>query len=214
MKITKFLPLSGIVFVLLVVISVLLGGSTPGSTESGAKVASYYDAHNARLFIESFLIAASALFIVVFGATLVRVLSPATAQDGERSIWDRVVVAGSALVAAAFMFVATVNFALADGATKVSEAALQALNLVENNSWVFFNSALGVLMLGAAGAWLTSARGYRWLGWVALVLAIALFIPFADFIALLASGLWIVVASIVLFRDQAAEQYAVAPTVP
>lgn len=207
----KLLPLSGIVFVLLVVVSVLLGGSTPGSTASGAKVASYYDAHNARMFVESFLLAAAGFFAVAFGATLARWLSGADAVA--RSAWTRVVLAGVTLVAAAFMFVATVNFALADSPTKVSGSALQALNLVANDSWVFLNAALGVLMLGAAAAWLASERGYRWLAWIALVLGVALFIPFADFIALLASGLWIIVASVVLFRAEDAERYAVSPTV-
>ena len=55
----------------------------------------------------------------------------------------------------------------------------------------------------------------RWLGWAALVLGILLFIPFADFIALLVTLVWILVVSVVLFtragaaRPVAAE--AVAP---
>jgi hypothetical protein len=208
MQIRRLLPLSGIVFVALVIVGVLLGGSTPGSTAPGTKVASYYDSHGARLFIESFIVAASGLFVVVFGATLGRSLT--SAQEAGRSVWERLVLAGSILVAAAFLFVATVNFAIADSPTKVSGSALQALNLVTNDSWVFLNSALGVLMLGAAASWLASARDYRWLAWVALVLGIALFIPFADFVALLASGLWIVIASVVLFRAQDAEGDVVA----
>jgi hypothetical protein len=210
MEIRKLLPLSGIVFVGLVILAVLLGGSTPGSTATGEEVASYYDAHSTRLGIESFVLAASGLFAVIFGATLGRSLR--AADEGARSIWERVLVAGGALVAAAAVFVATINFALADNPTKVSASALQALNLLTNDTWLLFNSALGVLMLGAAGSWLTSARRDRWLGWVALGLGIALFIPFADFFALLASGLWIIFASVVLFRAEAAERYAVAQT--
>ena len=208
MEIRKLLPLSGVVFVALVILGVLLGGSTPGSSAAGSKVAAYYDSHNARLFIESFVLAASGLFAVLFGATLSRLL--ATPAEGARSIWDRVVLGGSVLVAAAFMVIATINFAIADSPTKVSGSALQALNLLVNDTWVLFNSSLGVFMVGAAGAWLTSARGYRWLGWVALVLGIALFIPYADFVALLASGVWIVVASVLLFREEAAGRPTVA----
>jgi hypothetical protein len=210
MDIRKLLPLSGIVFVVLVIVSVLLGGSTPSSTSSGAEVASFYDSHGAREFVGAFLLTASGLFVVVFGATLGRCLS-ATGVAGA-SVWPRVVLAGSILFAAAVGLVATISFALADAPTKVSASALQALNLLENDTWVFFNGALGVFMLGAAGSWLTPARGFRWLGWVALVLGIALFIPFADFVALLASGLWIIVASVVLFRQQETERYPVAPT--
>jgi hypothetical protein len=46
---------------------------------------------------------------------------------------------------------------------------------------------------------------------VALVLGIALFIPFADFIALLASGLWIIVTSAMLFRERSDARYVAAP---
>lgn len=56
------------------------------------------------------------------------------------------------------------------------------------------------MMLGAAGSLLGTARGYRWLGWAALVLGIALFIPFADFFALLLTLIWIIVTSVMAFR--------------
>jgi hypothetical protein len=71
------------------------------------------------------------------------------------------------------------------------------------------------MMLGAGGSLLARTRPrtrlYRWLGWAALVLGIALFIPFVDFVALLLSGVWIIVTSVMLFRERAEAQYAVAP---
>jgi hypothetical protein len=57
-------------------------------------------------------------------------------------------------------------------------------------------------MLAAAGAALTVARLLpRWLGWAALVLGVALFIPFADFFALLLTLIWILVVSVMLGRS-------------
>jgi hypothetical protein len=62
-------------------------------------------------------------------------------------------------------------------------------------------------MLGAAGSLL--AHGVSLVrAWVALVAGITLFIPFADFTALLVSGLWTIATSIILFR----RNRAVAPT--
>jgi hypothetical protein len=126
-------------------------------------------------------------------------------------VWELVVVAGSALTGAAVLVGATVHFALADGATHVSGNALQAFNLVDNNIWVAFNPALGVMMLGAAGSLLTAAAGRRWSGRSAFVLGIALFIPFVDFFAMLASGLWIVVMSVILYRASAEAPVAATP---
>ena len=71
---------------------------------------------------------------------------------------------------------------------------------------VAFNAGFGVMMLGAAGCLLTRAGSYRWLGWIAVVLGIALFIPFADFIALILTLIWILVVSVLLFRHATAAQ--------
>jgi hypothetical protein len=76
---------------------------------------------------------------------------------------------------------------------------LQPLNALDADSWVLFNSGLGVLMLGA-GASLLARRAYPVLGWIALLAGILLFIPFADFFALLVSGLWIIVTGVIAFR--------------
>lgn len=205
------LPLSGIAAVALVATGVCLGGQTPSSTATGARVASYYDAHQARMFVASFVLVAAGLFVLLFASTLARSLSPADGRGG--SVWERVLVAGGAVFAAAAGFAGAVNFALADSPTKISEPALQAVNLLLNDGWVFWNAALGVVMLGAAGTWLASARGLRWPGWVAAALGVALFIPFADFFAFLASGIWITGTSVVLFRRGERPAYAAAPSI-
>ena len=104
-----------------------------------------------------------------------------------------------------------VHFALANGADEeISPTALQALNTLDGNTWMVFNPAFGVMMLGAAGT-LLSAGVLRPLGWIALVLGVAAFIPFADFFALLATLLWIVVTSVVLARARTEPGYVVAP---
>ena len=54
-------------------------------------------------------------------------------------------------------------------------------------------------MLGAAGAFISSGVAGR-LGWVALALGIAAFVPFADFFALVLTLVWIVVTSALLGR--------------
>lgn len=197
----KLLPLSGIALVGVIVVAVCLAGSSPSSTASGAKVASYYDTHQARMFAASLLFPAAGVLAVIFASTLGRALGA-----GE-SVWERVLVGGGALFAAALGLVGALNFGLADSPTKISESSLQALNLLMNDGWVFWNAAMGVLMIGAAGAWLTSARRPRWLGHAACVLGIALFIPFADFFALLASGLWIVAVSLILYGAERAPSY-------
>jgi hypothetical protein len=198
----RFLPLSGVVLVVLIVAAVLLGGSSPPSnTASGAEVADYYDAHQARMFVVSLLFPAAGLFAVTFAAAVGRALGSA------EPVWERVLHAGGVVFATALGLVGALTFALADSPTKISEQSLQALNLLQSDLWIFWNAAMGIFMLGAAASWLASPHGRRPLGWVALVLGVALFFPFADFFAFLASGLWIVVASLLLFGGERAPAY-------
>ena len=72
--------------------------------------------------------------------------------------------------------------------------------MLDADSWLAFNSAFGVMLLGAAGCLIPRLGRHRWLAWAALVLGILLFIPFADFFALILTLLWMIVVSIMLFR--------------
>ncbi len=212
MELRKLLPLSGIVFVVLVVLVVAAFVSdTPSRSASGGELLQYYDDHQVPEAVASFVLAATVPFLVVFAVAVAAALWPA--DPGRRPVGEIVMIAGSVLTGAAILVTAAVHLALTDGATNnVSPDALQALALVDGNTWIAFNPGLGVMMLGAAGALVPRLGAYRWLGWVALVLGVALFIPFADFIALLLTLVWILVVSVIVFRASAEAPPRVAPT--
>lgn len=204
----RLLALSGIAFVGLVLVGLLgVARDTPGTGASAEELASFYGEHTVRQGIAAFLLAAAALFVVLFGIGLA---TRFVQRDSSPSVWGYVLIAGTVLVAGAVLIVAFAHFALANGADeKISPVALQALNALDGNTWMTFNPAFGVMMLGAAGT-LLSAGVLRALGWVALVLGVAAFIPFADFFALLATLLWIIVTGVVLARAKQAPGYVVA----
>jgi hypothetical protein len=211
MSTRKLLPLSGIVTVLLVALAFVIGGSTPDPDASAAKVISFYNAHDAREIAAALVLAASVPFLVFFAVALVTALWPGEA--GVRPLWELVLVGGSVLAGGAILLAAAVHFALADSADHLSASGLQVLNVIDGDGWVAWNAGIGVMMLGAAGSLLARAVVSRWLGWIALALGVLLFIPFADFFALLASGLWILVMSVRLFRRPSARAYTAAPGV-
>jgi hypothetical protein len=196
----KWLSLSGAAAVVLVVASFAgLGGDTPGSSDSAAKISAYYDSHEVREMIAAFVLAASAPLFVLFGVGLALRLWPADAQ--RRSLWQGVLAVGSAVAGAGFLIAALIHVALTMTANNsgVSGGALQALAGLDESSWVAFNGGLGVLMLGAGGT-LLARKGSPVLAWIALVAGLALFVPFADFGALIVSGLWIITVSVKQFR--------------
>jgi hypothetical protein len=208
MKARNLLPLSGIVFVVLVAVAVAgVGGSTPDPDASAAKVMSFYSAHQGRQIAAAFVLALATPFLVAFAVALASSLW----RKDERPVWELVLLVGSALAGTAVLVTATVHVALADGADKLSANGLQVLNVIDGNTWVAFNAGLGVMMLGAAGSLLSRAAGSRWLARTALALGVLLFIPFADFFAMLATGLWILAASIALVRRERGAAYSTAP---
>lgn len=197
----RLLPLGGIAFVALIVLSLLIGGDPPANGSPPEEVARHYDENGGRQFAGTFLLAAAAPFIVLFAVGL---------AGSSSSAWGHVTRAGAILVAAAFLVSAAVRIALVDGADQeISPTALQALNALDANMWIAVISGLGVLLIGAAGLMLPS--GPRWLGWPALVLGITLFVPIAGFIAMLVTAVWIVIVSIVLARDVPADRPAASP---
>src|SRR5438093_13176570 len=151
MDVKRLLPAAGIVFVALIVTTLLVGGNTPGDTASGAKLVSYYDAHQTRVVLAAFLLAAATPFLIAFVASMATRWTP---DDGGNP-WRLMFVGGSVLAAAAFGLTAVLTFGLADVPDKLSGSALQAVNVLNEGTWMMFNPALGVMMLGAAGTLLS-----------------------------------------------------------
>jgi hypothetical protein len=196
----RLLALSGVAAVALIVIAfVALGGDTPGSEDSGAAVNAFYDSHQGREFAASFVIAAAAPFLVIFAVSLALALWPAGGSS--RALWPFVLIVGGGVAGLAFAIAGMMQFAVTDAADQsgFSESALQALNVLTADTWVAFNAGLGVMMLGAAGTVL-AGKAHPVLGWIALIAGIALFIPYADFGALIVSGLWLIWTSIAMYR--------------
>jgi hypothetical protein len=198
METTRLQPLSGIVFVALFALTwVGVAGETPGSDASGNELVAFY-ADSWRQSIAPFVLAASTPFLVMFGASLARTGAPAR---GEHSAWRLVLMAGTAVTAAVLLLRSVLHLALTDGADQgIPESALQAVNTVAGSMWIAVFAALGLMMLGAAGCLIPSPGASRWLGWTALLLGIALFVPAADFLAALLTAIWIIVASVMLAR--------------
>jgi hypothetical protein len=209
---SRLLPLSGVGFVILVIAAFGgLGQDTPGGGAATAKVRSFYDAHSTHQVAVAFVLAAAAPLLIFFGVSLLQAVWPA--DRGRRPFWPVVLAGGNLLAAGAFVLAAFLHLALADvgGQKVVSDGALQALNTLDADVWVAFNSCLGVMMLGAAGCLIPRAGALRILGWIALAAGIAFYIPFADFGALVVTALWIIVTSIMLFRGQREPALAAAP---
>ena len=82
---SRWLPLSGVVFVVLMLV-VIVGssGETPATNDSAAEIASFYDDESVRQGIAAFLLAATVPFLLLF-ATILAGLSTGTDERRGRS---------------------------------------------------------------------------------------------------------------------------------
>jgi hypothetical protein len=70
MRITRLLPLSGIAFVALVVLSIGIGGGTPDPAAPAEEVVSFYEDEFTRQRLAAFPLAASMPFLLFFASSL------------------------------------------------------------------------------------------------------------------------------------------------
>jgi hypothetical protein len=195
--------LSGIVFVVLLVLGfIVFGGDTPDIGDSGSKIADFYADHQGSQITAAVLVTPSTLFLAVFVVALREYLRSTGVGEG---FWPTIALVGGTVAVAGFLCAVGVHVALIDGGDKnISQDAMVALNMIDNDDFFAFALPLGIMLLGAAGATLkTGAALPRWLGWAALVLFIVQFTPLG-FIAFGLTGIWIIVASILMWQRAAA----------
>ena len=203
MRIRALLPLSGIAFVVLTLIGLFVAGSSPSPDASADEVASFYSDNENRARTGIWFFAFAMPFLPLFASSLAGIQRP-EGQDS-RVVWRRMLLAGAAIMSAMFGVAITTQLALADSTKpEIAPEVMQALNVIASYVVYALLPATGTMMLGAAGWLLGRERVQGWLGWAALVLGIGLFVPFIGVLALILSLVWIIVASITLFRARAA----------
>jgi len=194
-------PLTGVLFVVFTVVGLLLGGEAPDADAPVDEVVEYWVDNEGAMFAGSILEVFGAISLVFFAASLRRTLG-----RRERTGILSLAAMGGGIVASAGIGVdAAIRFAAADiaDADTLDPAVLQTFNAFWAN--FFFPMVVGLfaLILATSLSALTTRVLPVWLGWVGIVLCIALATP-AGFIAFIVSALWILIVSVMLWRHEAA----------
>ena len=192
-------PLTGILFVVLVVIAFIVSGETPDVDDSAQSIVSFYLDNDSEQQFAAALLALACVPFLFFLGTLRRALRAEAGDDGGLS--TVVLVGGLMIVVGASIF-AGIGFTLGDAVDHLPADAVLTLNAL--NSDLFFPVAVGtaVFNLGLALAVLRHGGLPRPLGWFALVVGIAGITP-VGFFAFLATGIVIVWTSVVLTQRAA-----------
>jgi hypothetical protein len=205
-RLARYAPLLGLVFVALFIGAFAAGGSTPDSDASAAKAVAFFHDHRGAQNASTFLALYGVIFALAFGAVLRSYLRSRASSEGLLAFGYGgiiVFVGGVAVLAGA-------SLAAADVPTKISPAAEQALNVLQNDTFVGMLVGICAFMWGFGLLIITSGALPRWLGWVALVIGVVAVTP-VGFFGLLAMLAWTIVTSIVLFLRQNRPAPAGAP---
>jgi hypothetical protein len=183
-----------VLFVALTVVGATSAGNTPSSNASGAHVIAFYEAHQHSQKASSLLFVFAGLFFVFFAGALHGYLrrTPAAATA------SAVVIAGAVLLAVGLSVIAGTTYALADVPRHLSGAAAQALNVLSND--LFYTLLVGGCVFGIASgvAILCSAALPKWLGWVAIVIGIAMATPIF-WISAIVLFIWVLIVSALIY---------------
>ena len=188
-------PLAGVAFIVLAIVSIAFGGGEPPEAKEGAqKVVDHYVDNKDSIQISGFVSTVAGVALIFFFGYLRKVLR---AAEGENGMLSLVAFVGSAILATAIAIDSTIAFALAEQADDIDPAAAQALQALWDNDWMPF--ALGtIVMLLAAGLSIVRHGALpKWLGWIAILLAVIGMTP-VGFVGFLGGAVWILIVSVML----------------
>jgi hypothetical protein len=188
----RLVPLTGVAFIVLVIVSAVIAGEPPDADSGTDEIVDFYLDNKDAVTVGAALSALAALFLIFFANHLRRLFTAA----GERSLSATVLV-GAAIIGVGATIDATLLLAMADAADEIEPASVQTLQALWDND--FLPIALGLLtfLLSAGLSILRTGALPRWLGWTALVLVVIGLTPIG-WVAFLASAIWVLIVSILL----------------
>jgi hypothetical protein len=189
----RMAPITGIVFVVLVILTFVVGGSTPGDKDSAQKVLSFYSKHRTKEQAADLLFAGAALFMMFYAATLARRVRLHEQRPGGLS-W--LTLAAGAVASSGFLVFAGMQWALAESSKLHDGQVIRTINMFANNTFLPFLGGFCLFVVSAGLAVALSRALPAWFGWVGFVLGVLIFNPIgwvAAAVALLwtlASAIW------------------------
>ncbi|MDQ3572453.1 MAG: hypothetical protein M3383_06280 [Actinomycetota bacterium] len=187
-----WMPLTGIAFVVLLIVGWTIGGEPPDVESPVEEIVDFYVDDKDSIVLGLMVGGLGLLALLFFANHLRRVFSAA----GEAPFAPLVLV-GAAIMAVGGAVDATIMLALAESVEDIEPSAVQSLQALWDND--FIPIALGAItFLLTSGISILQTRSLpSWLGWIAILLALLGATPIGYF-SFPAGGLWIIVVSVML----------------
>lgn len=191
-------PLTGLVSAVLGVAGgvVEIITNPPGSDASGKEVIAFYSAQGGTQQLAAALLALAFVFFLFFAGSLRSYLR----QAPDLEALSTIALAGAVVETAGQTIGAGYVWTLAQSARHLESSAAQALNALSNNAVATNTAGMIVFGIAAGLAILRSGRLPRWLGLVAIAMAVLVVTP-AEALSFLALVVWMVITSILIWTE-------------
>jgi hypothetical protein len=195
-------PLLGLIFVVLLGVSIGLTSSTPDSNSSAASVVSYYTSNQNRLRAAAIMTAVAIPAGLFFFSLLREYL-----RKSERARpYATIALAGAIVFAVGGAVTAGIQLTLADVPAQLTPGAAQALNIMNNDLTAgLLIGGLATMQFGYGVAFLIGKAFPTWLGWLTIVIGVVSLLGPLAFIGLIATGVWVLIVSGMIYprlRDE------------
>jgi hypothetical protein len=187
-------PLTGVAFVVLVIVGIAIQGEAPDVDESAQAIVDHYSDNADAVRIGTLITAWAVVLWLFFAGTVRRVLR---AAEGAGHTLSAVAFGGAVIFAVGAAIDGMISFALAESAEDIDPVAVQALAALWENDFLPFVIGLATFLLATGLSIIRHGALPKWLGWIAIVLGVVALTP-VGFVAFLASALWVIAASVVL----------------
>jgi hypothetical protein len=200
---TWLAPLTGILFIIVLVVGFVVSGEPPDPTDEPAQeIVDFYVDNKSSVMVGSILQAIAGALFIFFGGYLFRTLRAAGAEASAI-----VTLAGTVAFALGMALDGTINFTLAETADDIGPDAVQALSALWNNDFLPFSMGLLVFLMGFGASIVRHGVLPKWIGWVAIVASLTAISP-AFFVAGVGAVVLIVGTSVVFARRDRSAQAA------
>lgn len=188
-------PLTGLAFVVLAIVTFVISGEPPDPTEDSAReIVDFYVDNQDTQMASAFMASTAGALLVFFGGVLRRVLR---AAEGPQGTLSAISFAGLIVLALGLAIDGTITLTLAETADDIEPSAVQALTALYMNDFIPFIMGTLIFLLATGLSVLRHGGLPRWIGWIAVVLAVMAVTPLG-FVALIGAVLLMAVISVLL----------------
>jgi hypothetical protein len=194
---TRWLPLTGILSVLIIVAGFLLG-EPPDASHPPQEIVDFYVDNGDKLQYGTIGFIIALILFVTFGSYLRTVLDRG---EGSTGISSLIAFSGAVVFAVGGAIDATIQFGIIEAVDDLEPTQIQTLQALWDNDWVPIQLGITMFILASGLSIVRHKSLPVWLGWIAIVIGIVGLTP-VGFVAFLATGVWILVLGVMLLINE------------